>query len=442
MEIFNKSFYQNVCTDSRRYNGEAYFFAIPGSNFNALKHIEEIVKTQTLEFVIYQKNNENDELVKKLSTFNNKIIFHGADDFFKTFGECANLHRTRWGEKKENTLIAISGSNGKTTNKEMIYHILSGLYPNQVIKTKANNNNHIGVPLTLFDIKEDTRFAIVELGSNAPGEIEHLCKISNPDCAVSTNIGFTHMEFFKTLDDVFIEESKPYEYISNKENSFFLINKLDPYLKNLKIRKRDLTIGVSGCDFEVNVSSSSIGFVKPFKVLIQNEKLLGKHNFINLGMSVAICFQIVPEKKDEIINLAQSFKPNLNRSQWIEYKKTKIFLDAYNANPSSMIAALEAFSEKAQDKSALIVVGDMNELGDYTVDGHRKVGKFIRECGFENVVFIGRYADHYLKEYPFAKKYESYQDFKPSFNQDINNFELVFLKASRTLQLERLVDIN
>lgn len=437
MNIDFNHLYGNVCTDTRKYDGESLFIAIPGENFNPLEHIKPVLNQEKLKDLIYLNNETNSNIVKNYQDSYPKINFIKTDDFFKTFNEVAQEFRRTW-KNSDNKLIAITGSNGKTTVKEMIFHILHGLYPNKVIKTLSNNNNHIGVPLTIFDIKKDTKYAVIELGSNAPGEIKSLCEISEPDCAITTNIGYTHMEFFPTLDSVFQEESIPYHYIDNEDNNFYLINKMDPFLSTLKTRKQDITIGFSNVDYEITINSNNIGFTAPISRLITNENLLGRHNFVNLAMAISICHKLESEKMNEILELAQSFKPGLNRSEWKDYKESRVFLDAYNANPSSMIASLEGFKDHNPSRS-LVVIGDMNELGDFTEEGHKKVGSYLRECGFKDVVFVGRYADYYLSEYPFAERFASASEYKKVFDQKISDYEFVFLKASRTLKLEELI---
>lgn len=439
MPIDYKNLFNNICTDTRQYQDQEYFLAIPGERHNPLEHIKPILNNERLKKVIYQDNEKNNQMVSEYKNLNSSIEYIGVPNFFQTLKEISLNLRREWGCNPDTRLIAITGSNGKTTVKEMIAFILNGLCPGQVIKTLSNNNNHIGVPLTLFQLKEDTRFAVVELGSNAPGEIKNLCENTEPDCAVTTNVGYTHMEFFKDLNAVFLEECTPYHFIKNKNNNFYLINKMDVYLGSLEQRKQDLTFGANQCDFEVTINSNNIGFTGPFTKLVANGNLLGKHNFVNLAMAISICYQILPERLEEIIDLAQTFKPGLNRSEWKTYQDKKVFLDAYNANPSSMIAALEGFKEFNPNRS-LVVIGDMNELGEYTQEGHKRVGKFLRECGFKDVVFIGRYSKYYLEEYPFADSYDSAEVFKEEFTKKINNYDLVFLKASRTLKLETLLD--
>jgi UDP-N-acetylmuramoyl-tripeptide--D-alanyl-D-alanine ligase len=437
-----------LCLDSRDYAVDEAFLAISGENFNAVKYLEEILK-KGCPLVIYTSTLENESLIKELSLSYKDRCFVSVEDSITFFQNLMSEHLADW--RKNNKAIIISGSNGKTTTKEMIYFLLDHFYPSKVIKTEKNNNNHIGVPLTIKELSEDNEFLVLELGSNHPGEMEALCKIVKPNIAYVTNVGETHLEFFDTLDNVFKEETTCFEFVKNSSDNIFFKNSNDEFLRNLsgsftcsmgKDPKNEYMIveSTDKCELVVNKTS----------YLITNESLIGAHNFFNLAAAISIIHKITKISIEQLIRVSKEFKPRDNRSQWINYKNKKIFLDAYNANPSSMLLSLKGFIEKIQNdkcelSQALFILGDMNELGQHTEASHQKIARYLQDSSCNNLRFIGQYAGHYLDglKGAFGRGFYNAASYKEEFDQnDLKSFDYVFIKGSRSLQLESLIDIK
>jgi UDP-N-acetylmuramoyl-tripeptide--D-alanyl-D-alanine ligase len=419
-----------VSTDTRNLGNANLFIAITGEKFNAMKFLDQVVQSN-VEYVAYSTSSINDDLAKKYP----QLKFIETNDSIKFMQELANRWSRNFKEKK-GEVICISGSNGKTTTKEMLTHLLqeSGL---NVESTQKNNNNHIGVPLTLFQICAETQVIVVELGSNHPGEIQVVCDVAEPTYAYATNIGHTHLEFFDGLKGVFEEESYPYKSIhqSSYGKSFFK-NIDDEFLNTLETTEKVIEFGSN--QFSFNQNSVNVG-----DITLSNSNITGEHNFFNLAGAFLIAKTAFPELEEKFIKAATSFRPTSNRSEWIELSKTKIFLDAYNANPSSMKASLSGFASGIESKQkALVVIGEMYELGDDAAKLHSDVASFVNGMDFGQVVFIGALGQEFKNNCSDAKVYATAKDYKKDFENDLNNHDYVFIKGSRSLQLESLIDIT
>ena len=426
-----------LCVDNRELSDENIFVAIVGEKYNPLDFLDDAFK-KGCRFVVYEKSTINDEKAYKFSKKLVLIEVSSILDFIQEAGAAvANAFRTRGGK-----IVAISGSNGKTTTKEMLTHILHSVTAeNSVIATQKNNNNHLGVPFTLFQISKDTKYAVVELGSNHPGEISHLCKMLNPQYGVTTNIGETHLEFFKTKENVFKEEASLYEYSSKQ----FFINCDDQYLKNLALSKQTKSFGEAGKDYVF-----SLGERKALNgIEVKNAHILGKHNFTNLLVGMSIASEVTGRKLEELLQPASSFKPTFNRSQWISRDGQTIFLDAYNANPSSMKTAVREFIDHvtnslgAKLSDICLVLGDMNELGSDELSYHESFGRELGNCKVGLSLFVGRFCEAYAKDYNGkSHNFVSVINAKDQIIRHMASHKYVFIKGSRSLQLETILDIK
>lgn len=432
-------------TDSRTFKEQSAFVALKGDTFDGFKFADQIVDSRNLITIVFEGSEENIKKAQKLAETYPKICFIAATDIIQLLQIIGKAISKKFYEKSGKA-ICISGSNGKTTTKEMIYFLLKSL-GFHTIKTISNNNNHIGVPLTLFQINLQTEYAVVELGSNHPGEIPTLCRIIDPHIGFTTNIGMTHLEFFETLENVAKEESYLYEAIkrSNKGPKLFFVNNDDEYLKNISgpecvdLNKGEIQIGP-----ELNCARLKIGG-RLYE--ITNPNLIGKHNFFNIGAASVIVHKITGKDIKEIILHAKNFQSSNNRSQWVDTKfSSKVFLDAYNANPSSMREAIGAFFEstasKCKQEDALYIVGDMNELGKNSEDYHKKLGEFISELKLKNVWFVGRFTQSYQKGFSAGMAFASSSEAKLALEKLGNRFKYIFIKGSRSLQLESILDIT
>ncbi len=421
-----------VSTDSRKVNPSDCFIAIKGEKFDAFDFIKEI---KTSSFYIFESSDEKNETAKNLPG-----VLISVDSISKFIFHLCEKHAKDCFEKGVKT-IAISGSNGKTTTKEMVKFFLDSIsIPN--IATLKNDNNHFGVPFTVFRINPSKhKVAVIEYGSNHPGEIEDLCNITYPESGITTNIGFTHMEFFPELEDVFKEESRIFHRIYGLANGegFFLINNDDDYLKDLS-SKGAKTFGLKKSDFHYQISDQEIHFGE---ITLKNKKLLGDYNLINLANAFNLTLNLFPEKQNELINAASLFESKNNRSQWISWNNKEVFLDAYNANPSSMKVAIRGYVNYINSKNetnSCIIIGDMNELGEKSEFFHEDLAKFVSKFDLP-VIYIGRFrktfSDHFKGKLLAEENIN-----QVNWDKELSLYDHVFAKASRSLQLEKIFDNN
>lgn len=442
----------NFCTDTRKYNHPSFFVAIPGAKVNPLDIIENLL-TQNCPLIVFQQSSENNQKVSDLSAKYPKTTFLPVVDSVTFLQELSHQHIISWKKQSpKNTVFAISGSNGKTTHKEMLAHILKVIKPHKIVATEKNNNNHLGVPLTLLQVSDETEMVVLELGSNHPGEIKVLCDIACPNAGLTTNIGATHLEFFETEENVFLEEAYLYHAVKEvtQGTGFYLINKDDSFLKTLSPFKGAVTYGVTD-NVQAKVSYLDEGAQILFNgdtLVATNPHITGSHNKLNLITCAFIAVHFYPECREKILAAAKEFRPTKNRSEWIEFEGRPVYLDAYNANPSSMKAALAGFKESVLAQGltldeACVVLGDMNELGDSSPAYHQDVGDFIKTLGFKYVYFVGRFHAEYLKGCSVGLGRKSTADFKSEYRGDVlKKHRIHFIKGSRSLQLESLFDIT
>jgi UDP-N-acetylmuramoyl-tripeptide--D-alanyl-D-alanine ligase len=425
-------------TDTRSHNNENVFIAIEGERFKPLEFIEKIPEDV---LIVCEENVKNQSIIKN----NQKRNFLVVKDSVKALAEIGALISEKF-QEQGGKVIAISGSNGKTTTKEMLYHLLKDV--DQTVCTQKNNNNHIGVPLTLFQIKNDTKFCVVELGSNHPGEIKFLVDLLKPGVGVCTNIGETHLEFFENLENVFKEESYLIKYLLENNKPAF-VNCDDDFLEAYKDNSNSICYGKTADEQYIFHIMPDDLFVLTSnkKIKLANTNLTGEHNIFNMMLAMSICLELgISQKKIE--KNASSFKPTSNRSQWIEINKVKVFLDAYNANPSSMRAAIMGFKDECLKKNLskdqfALVLGDMNELGDNSAKYHYELGKYCAESGFLNLYFVGRYAHDYNKGCNYlGTEFLDTEQLKAKIKTILPMYKAVLIKGSRSLQLESAVDIT
>ena len=439
------------CHDTRNYNHPSFFVAYPGAKYNPLEHIAGIAE-KGCPVVVYEKSEGNETLVASYKKSYPKLCFVSVDDAISFTQQLASGHTTEW-KKSGGYLFAISGSNGKTTHKEMLSYILSSAFPGLIESTQKNNNNHLGVPFTLLQIKPQTKACVLELGSNHPGEIKVLCDIAQPQGGLVTNIGATHLEFFDTLENVFKEEGYLYTHLAQAKPKglLFFKNIDDEYLKDLVTIAGVKTFSKTSnsADYHFEISSPNVDVKSVEGVTrLSNENIAGAHNFSNLATAFIIASSLFPEKKAELIQACSSFKPTFNRSQWQKILDKETFLDAYNANPSSMKVALDGFFDeltrrKIDQSRAVLFLGDMNELGSNSDQFHQEVGEYLKKWPQAKVVFVGRFAAQYVRGRGEGVTVASVHDISGAKWRELtNNASHVFIKGSRSLQLESLLAIT
>ena len=418
--LFQKT--KGVVTDTRLSVKNCFYIALKGINFDGNNFAKEAIEKGAFYALVNKKS-----IVKD----NDRFIY--VDDTLQTLQKLANYHRSIIDTK----IIAITGSNGKTTTKELLSEILSKEF--KIFATKGNLNNHIGVPLSLLSINRECEYAIIELGANHLGEINHLCKIAKPDFGLITNFGYAHIEGFGSFDGVVKGKSELYNYLIEKKGRLFI--NLDDVIQKKWLKYRPIsTYGqTSKADFKIEqINNKGKGTTIKIENLIIESQLFGDYNFSNIGASVAISrFLGVPNQK--IKKALELYKPINKRSQVINKKNNKILLDAYNANPSSMIASINSFL-KNNPKNSIAVLGDMLELGFYEKEGHVKIIKLLESSPFEEIFFVGKLFFKFSKEsnsfkktiHFFKEKIEAYSYLKKRKFENKN----ILIKGSRKLQLE------
>ncbi len=435
-----------ITTDSRRLEGKNTFIALYGEKFDGFNFIENLLQKSSLTHFIFEEKEGRKEQSKKWQEEFPKVSFILVENIYSYILSLAHSGVQEFKEKG-GKVVGLTGSNGKTTNKEMLAQLLSSAIGSEKVHyTKGNLNNHIGVPLTIFDLEQEHDVAIVEMGTNHPGEIKVLCDTATPDYGMITNIGYAHIEYLKSLDGVLEEKSALYRSIekSKYKDKIFVLNGFDEKLKTLMVESwvsvvDDSTVKLSENSFEINWNGQT------YK--ISNPSLLGRHQQINMAMGITMALGIYPTAVDKIVEAAQTFRlKGMNRGEIREYGQMKFYLDAYNANPSSMIASLSSFSALLQEKKiskdkVLLVLGDMNEIGDQAEQLHRETALKANEMGFKYFAFVGRYAEFYREGFAEGKPFEDAAHLSLEFKNCITGLDFVFIKGSRSLQLESILDI-
>ena len=418
--LFQKT--KGVVTDTRLSVKNCFYIALKGINFDGNNFAKEAIEKGAFYALVNKKSIAKD---------NDRFIY--VDDTLKTLQKLANYHRSIIDTK----IIAITGSNGKTTTKELLSEILSKEF--KIFATKGNLNNHIGVPLSLLSINRECEYAIIELGANHLGEINHLCKIAKPDFGLITNFGYAHIEGFGSFDGVVKGKSELYNYLIEKKGRLFI--NLDDVIQKKWLKYRPIsTYGqTSKADFKIEqINNKGKGTTIKIENLIIESQLFGDYNFSNIGASVAIS-RFLGVSNQKIKKALELYKPINKRSQVINKKNNKILLDAYNANPSSMIASINSFL-KNNPENSIAVLGDMLELGFYEKEGHVKIIKLLESSPFEEIFFVGKLFFKFSKEsnsfkktiHFFKEKIEAYSYLKKRKFENKN----ILIKGSRKLQLE------
>lgn len=360
-------------------------------------------------------------------------------DTLLTLQELAAYHRARWGGK----LLAITGSNGKTTTKELVTIILSQKY--KVNSTVGNLNNHIGVPLTLLTLRDED-IAVVEMGANHQGEIKRLCEIAQPDVGIITNIGKAHLEGFGGLKGVIKGKGELFDFLESK-NKPAIVNMSLPELAEMVSRRKLQTFsyGTENGNTVFGQLSSSINDINGFFTFEEEEysihsELFGDYNFMNIlaGVAIGIYFGVSPVP---IANAIASYRPDNNRSQFVHGEKNKLILDAYNANPTSMKCALEEFVNRNYNPK-MVILGDMLELGIDSQKEHEQILKFLVNKEIEEILLVGEifYAFSDIPAYPFRffNALESCMNYIRERNPE---GYLILLKGSRKNSLEKTTNL-
>lgn len=424
MENLFELFYtaSGVCTDTRKISKDCLFVCLKGANFNgntfAAKALENGAKYVIVDEEQYKTGDS---------------IFL-VPDALKFLQDLAHYHRMKF----TIPVIGITGSNGKTSTKELINSVLSEKY--KVLATKGNLNNHIGVPLTLLDLTSNHEIAIIEMGANRFKDIEELCEIAKPTHGIITNIGKAHLEGFGNFEGVLKTKLELYDSVS--ESKGVVIYNLDDEILRAKVPKStglisygtnlkaDICGELVNLDPYVNLKWKTDAYSSP----IVHTKMVGKYNFYNY--LAAIAFGVTFKVPNESINNAiENYTPENNRSQVKQTSNNTLILDCYNANPTSMRSALESFS-MIQHPDKLFILGDMLELGLESVNEHRSISDFTNQLGLKGItigpIFQTLQSESFIKQ--FNNKNEAIEFLKT----DPLKGKMILLKGSRGIGLETL----
>jgi UDP-N-acetylmuramoyl-tripeptide--D-alanyl-D-alanine ligase len=428
-----------VCTDTRAVKKGSVFFALKGGNFNGNQFAEQALYSGCSLAVIDQPEympagqaNKKDER------------YFLVEDVLTTLQELANYHR----KQLNIPVIAITGSNGKTTSKELINAVLSQKY--RVLATSGNLNNHIGVPLTLLSITADHEIAIIEMGANHQGEIELLCNIADPDFGIITNIGKAHLEGFGGIEGVKKGKGELYRYIGEKKGKLF-VHGDDEVLIELAGATDKVTYGTKKL-YDI-VGSMSTGMADEFISFqwatrynavnvksseLVNTQLVGVYNYYNL--LCAACVGNYFKVEDVLINKALAeYTPSNNRSQLQKTAHNTLILDYYNANPSSMSLALENFASLKQPNK-MVILGDMLELGVESAKEHDAIVDLLEQKKIANAILVGPLFIEAGKK-SNAKTFSTSDEALIYLKNHPVKDTTILIKGSRGIKLEKVLEV-
>jgi UDP-N-acetylmuramoyl-tripeptide--D-alanyl-D-alanine ligase len=412
---------RKVSTDTRQITPGSVFFALKGDKFNANEFAEEALSKGASYAVIDEAKFKKDDR------------FMLVPNVLDTLQKLARYHR----DQLQIPVIGLTGSNGKTTSKELVHAVLSKKF--KTYATRGNLNNHIGVPLTLLAIDQHQEMAVVEMGANHLGEIALLCEIANPTHGFITNIGKAHIGTFGGFENIIRGKSELYQHLLSHNGQVFINSKSEILANMAKRFKNPLFYPSQGDYYHAELISADP--VVRFRAENGDEvdtHLVGSYNFENIA--AALCVGKFFGVEAKVANQAVSeYVPSNMRSQIVKKGGNTIILDAYNANPSSMQAAIENLSAMKSNKKVLIL-GDMFELEEEAAKEHESIGRLIREKGFKNVYLCGSLFKAALHEIPEAKYFVKKEELINELKQFPINDATVLVKASRGIGLESVVD--
>lgn len=414
---------KGVSTDTRVLQKNQMFFCLKGPNFNANQFAKKVID-EGASFVVVDDESYYEE-------HNPQYIL--VEDVLQALQQLATYHR----QQSQVVVISLTGSNGKTTTKELIATVLSSKY--KTIATIGNLNNHIGVPLSLLRIQPDTEIAVIEMGANHQKEIQMLAEIAHPDYGYITNFGKAHLEGFGGVEGVIRGKSELYNYLKAYNKTAF-VNVDD----SIQVEKSE---GISSVSFSVSGSTNAnYSFhLESKNDLVQlvgndfrvNSQLTGLYNGINIAAAVTIGLHLGVDMV-HIQKAIETYCPTNNRSQWTTFGKNQVLLDAYNANPSSMQLAIRSFAQQNKP-NALMILGDMFELGEYADEEHSKIIELVAST-FITTHFIGAQFYRNKLEHPRLFFYETVQDFIAKVQLHLLSQQTILIKGSRGMALEKLLE--
>ena len=412
-----------VTTDSRNCPFGSIFFALKGENFDGNQYASKALDSGCAYAVI-----DNPDYI----TGDRTIL---VDNVLKTLQQLAHRHRKALGTP----VIGITGSNGKTTTKELLAAVLSTKY--NLLYTEGNLNNHIGVPLTLLRLNHQHEMAIIEMGASRPGDIKELAEIAAPNYGIITNVGQAHLEGFGSFEGVIKTKGELYDYIRQTKGKIF-IKKENEYLQPIAKGIEQISYGTDESSF----ASGKVASCSPFlifdwkqqgKIHTVETHLIGSYNLDNVLVAVAIgrYFKIPAERISRAI---ASYEPNNNRSQFKETEHNKLIIDAYNANPSSMKAAIDNFAAMQVDTPKAVILGDMRELGETSDALHAEIVKQIEQAGFDKVYLCG---EHFSSTGTSFMHFQNIEELMSELTKNPLEGYHILIKGSRGMTLEKTLSL-
>lgn len=416
-EYYKQSY--KVVKDTRDDVRDAIYFSLKGESFDGNRYAKDAIEKGASYAIV----DDEDYCI------NEQTIL--VEDALKCLQDLARYHRLKLGVP----IFALTGSNGKTTTKELLNAVMQQKFNCQ--STQGNLNNHIGVPLTLLSIRPEHEFGVVEMGANHIGEIEMLCDIAMPDYGLITNFGRVHLEGFRSFEGVIQGKTEMYRFL-RAHNRVVFVNAADPLQVEHADGIKQVTFGTEDADFP----SQMIG-ADPFVELSYpgnhiESNLIGAYNYNNIAMATAAGRYF--EVGDHLIKKAiENYVPSNNRSQIIDKDSNKIILDAYNANPNSMEAAILNFANLS-DNNKVAILGDMFEVGDGSHQEHQRIDDLLHENGIEQAMLIGEHFNAITVSSDKFLQFKTFQDFQEYFETLKIQNTTFLIKASRGMKLERVLD--
>lgn len=410
-----------VVKDTREDVRDCMYFSLKGESFNGNKYAKEALDNGARYAVIDEEKYRVDD----------RMIL--VEDVLLCLQKLARYHRNQLNIP----ILALTGSNGKTTTKELIHAVLKRKF--NCLATAGNLNNHIGVPLTLLALTPEHEFGVVEMGANHQLEIDELCRIALPDYGYITNFGRVHLEGFGSFEGVIQGKTEMYRHLATRQKYVF-VNSEDRIQMEQSVDMNRILFGKGNeVDFKTNFISADPFVTMQFEQVEIQSKLIGNYNYTNIAAAVAIGAYFKIETV-EIKKGIESYIPKNNRSQIIDIQSNRIILDAYNANPNSMEVAIDNLSKLSADQK-IAVLGDMFELGEASSMEHERIAVLASESQLDKVFLIGENFSKTELSDDCVIRFSSFEEFKDEFAKlNIEN-STILIKASRGMALERTLEL-
>ena len=440
-----KLYQQHPCitTDSRDCPEGSIFLALKGETFDGNKFALQALEKGCAYAIV-----DDPELNATSSTPNPKLIF--VEDCLQTFKDLAREHRRQF----DIPVIAITGTNGKTTTKELIAAVLGEKF--NVLYTQGNFNNDVGVPKTLFRLTKEHEVAVIEMGASHPGDFKTLAETAEPTCGLITNVGRAHLQGFGSFEGVIKTKGELYDYLCSRDEGLVFLDADNDYLVDMITDEMWVTPYSTDPEKQYScISGEAIESDTPFlkfrwrKPLMELEEtgesqkwhkvqtqLVGAYNLQNLMAAVAVGINFGVERK-AICHALENYRPTNNRSQFVETAHNRLIVDAYNANPTSMMAALENFS-RMSGENRMLILGDMRELGADSAKEHQQLVDIIKETGIADVWLVG---PEFGKTDSNFRKFADVEAVKAELQQHRPEGRLILVKGSNGTRLYQLPEL-